>query len=92
MNEPEPSQAPLRRMRARACSRGAASLEAAIALPVMIIVFAGALFVRDKFLAVADAQARARSCAWQYSASNCTVMPAECGGVLADGDPRRPFG
>jgi hypothetical protein len=68
--------------RSRHQVRGAAMVEAVIALPVFIVILIGVFYVRDQVLARQDAQAQARSCAWQYSANNCTEMPAGCEGVL----------
>jgi hypothetical protein len=82
--------APARRHRGarrRAC--GTASVEAVIALPVFIIVLSGVWFVRDRQLAIQSAANQARSCAWQYSANDCTEIPKGCEGVLAPGTAPR---
>ena len=75
--------------RARRRARGAASVEAAIALPFFVIVLSGVWFVRDKQLAIQSAENQARSCAWQYSANDCTVIPKGCEGVLKPGTAPR---
>jgi len=74
-----------RLLRARRRARGTASVEAAIALPFFIIVLSGVWFVRDRQLAIQSAENQARSCAWQYSANDCTAIPPGCEGVLTPG-------
>lgn len=76
--------------RARRRSRGTASVEAAIALPFFVIVLSGVWFVRDKQLAIQSAENQARSCAWQYSANDCSDIPKGCQGVLSPGTAPRP--
>jgi hypothetical protein len=60
-------------------------VEAVIALPVLILIFVSMLYVRDQVLARQQADTLARSCAWLYSAQNCTgPAPAGCGDVLGE--------
>jgi hypothetical protein len=61
-----------------ALTRGAASVEAVVALPVFIILFIGVIFVRDLTGAKLEADAEARRCAWQYSSNGCTAVPPGC--------------
>jgi hypothetical protein len=69
----------------RSRSRGAAMVEAVIALPVLIVIFVSVLYVRDLVLARQQAATQARSCAWLYSARNCGgEIPAGCEGVLGE--------
>jgi hypothetical protein len=68
---------------------GAAMVEAVVVLPVFVILFVSLVYVRDLGLAKQQAEMQARSCAWLYSASNCSfrggLVPAECEGVLREG-------
>jgi hypothetical protein len=73
----------LRRPRRR--GRGTASVEAVVALPFFILVLSGVWFVRDRQLAIQSAENQARSCAWQYSANDCSSIPKGCEGVLSPG-------
>src|SRR3954467_2633041 len=75
--------------RARRCARGTASVEAAVALPFFVLVLSGIWFVRDRQLAIQSAENQARSCAWQYSANDCSEVPKGCEGVLAPGTAPR---
>jgi len=52
-------------------SRGAASIEAVIVLPVFVILFVGIFFVRDLHASKLRADEQARRCAWLYSAAGC---------------------
>src|SRR4051812_8832514 len=70
---------------ARRCARGTASIEAVVALPFFVLVLSGIWFVRDRQLAIQSAENQARSCAWQYSANDCTSIPKGCEGVLTPG-------
>jgi len=62
---------------ARHC-RGTASVEAAIVLPVFVILFISVYYVRNNILAKQTAEIHARSCAWAYSKNNCESIPAGC--------------
>lgn len=65
-------------------SRGVASVEAVVALPVFVILFVGMLFVRDLTGAKQLADQEARRCAWQYSWDNCGDTPPKgCEGVVS---------
>jgi hypothetical protein len=74
---------------ARRRARGTASVEAVIALPFFILVLSGVWFLRDKQLAQQASENQARSCAWQYSANDCTEIPKGCEGVLSPGTAPR---
>jgi len=71
-----------------------------VALPVLVLLFVGAGYVRDLTVATHEARTTARTCAWLYSANNCRAtdaegnslgFPAEClpilsrDGVFGDG-------
>jgi hypothetical protein len=79
---------PSKRAKNRPCSRciarGVATVEAVVALPVLVLLFVAIFFFRDLSGARHEAAARVRSCAWLYSAGNCTAVPAGCEGVLTD--------
>lgn len=64
--------------------RGAASIEALAALPVFILLFVSVLYVRDQAVTKQDVEMRARTCAWLYSANNCSDVPAGCEGVVRE--------
>jgi len=59
-------------------ARGAASVEAVVILPVLIILFVSVTYIRNQVLAQQAADNKARSCAWAYSANNCEAVPAGC--------------
>jgi hypothetical protein len=63
-------------------TRGAASIEAVVALPVFVILFVGVFFVRDITGAKLDAAREARRCAWEYSFNGCDAVPDGCGSVV----------
>jgi len=75
----------------RARRRGTASVEAVVALPVLLLLFVSVFYVRDDAIALQTAANEARTCAWLYSANNCESLPAECHGsarnVGNSGDP-----
>ncbi len=54
-------------------SRGTASVEAAIALPVFFILLIGVEFISRQITARHGAESRARACSWQFSAVACDV-------------------
>ena len=83
MTDPTPFRAATRHRRRRA-SRGVATVEAVVALPVLVLLFIAVFFFRDLAGARHEAATKARSCAWLYSANNCTTVPAGCEGVLTD--------
>lgn len=66
----------------RNISRGAASIEAVVALPVFVILFIGVIFVRDLTGARLAADSEARRCAWEFSANGCSDIPVGCAGVV----------
>jgi hypothetical protein len=63
-------------------SRGAASVEAVVVLPVFVILFVSMFFVRDLTYAKLAADQEARRCAWLYSANDCSTVPIGCEGVV----------
>lgn len=67
----------------RSRARGAASVEALVALPVLILIFISLMYVRDLVVQKQAAEMQARSCAWQYAMGNCQQVPAGCAGVLS---------
>jgi hypothetical protein len=73
-------------IRHRRTSRGAATVEAVVVLPVFIILLVGILLVRDVTNSRLLADQEARRCAWQYSFNNCDTVPKGCDNVLALGD------
>lgn len=58
--------------------RGAATVEAVVALPFLLIVLVSILYVRDEYLARQAASVQSRTCAWLYSANGCTRTPPGC--------------
>jgi hypothetical protein len=76
-----------RAARARA---GAAMIEAVIVLPVLLMTFAGVLFMRERYLGQQQALLAARRCAWAHAIGGCGEAPAGCRAlVLAPVDPDR---
>jgi hypothetical protein len=59
-------------------------IEAVIALPVMIALCAGALFLRDRYLARQHALLEARRCAWAHALSGCGTPPDGCAANAMD--------
>ena len=54
-------------------------VEAAIVLPVLIVILIGATYLRELYLARAAVRLAARSCAWAYALEGCTGGdPAAC--------------
>ena len=70
--------------------RGAASVEAVIVLPVLLLVLSGLLYARDCLLEQQRAESRARSCAWLYSANGCQQVPVGCETILNAGPLTTP--
>jgi hypothetical protein len=68
----------------RANLRGTATVEAAAALPVLILLFISVCYFRDLSTARHAAATQARTCAWLYSAGNCVEVPPGCEGVIDD--------
>ena len=50
-------------------------VEAVVALPFMVLVFASVMYVQRASLARQSADAAARTCAWLYSVNGCSQMP-----------------
>lgn len=75
----------------RTRERGTASVEAVVALPVLILLFISVFYVRDNSLALQSAANQARTCAWLHSAANCpedpSEIPAACRGAVLEVDP-----
>lgn len=74
----------------RTGERGTASVEAVVALPVLLLLFVSVFYVRDNSLALQSAANQARTCAWLYSAANCpedrSALPAACEGIVPEVD------
>jgi sirohydrochlorin ferrochelatase len=68
--------------RRKRSSRGAATAEAVVVLPVFVVLFVGMFFVRDLTGAALAADQEARRCAWQYSANSCRDIPPGCEDVV----------
>lgn len=70
----------------RSGTRGAASVEAVIVLPIFVLLFISLFYVRDQVVARQAAQRQARTCAWLYSWNNCdkSALPPECHAVVTD--------
>lgn len=67
-------------------SRGTASVEAVIALPVFVILFVGMFFVRDLTNSRLAADQEVRRCSWEYALNNnCEQKPIGCDNVVGDG-------
>jgi hypothetical protein len=60
-------------------------VEAVIALPVFVILFVAAIYVRDLMGTRHEVGTQARTCAWLYSANNCTSVPPGCSEFIHDG-------
>jgi len=58
-------------------------VEAVIVIPVLLLIWASLYYLGDLFAAQQTMEAKARSCTWLYSASNCQVVPAGCDRVLS---------
>jgi hypothetical protein len=65
--------------------RGAASVEAVIVLPLLVLLFVAVSYTRTSVVERQQVQAQARTCAWLYSANNCDAIPPGCDGVLTSG-------
>lgn len=62
--------------------RGAASVEAAIVAPVLVLLLVSVLYFRDQAVTRQAAEMEARTCAWLYSVNNCERVPPGCDGKL----------
>jgi Flp pilus assembly protein TadG len=56
-------------------SRGAAMLEAAVVMPLFLLLFAGLVFASKLYLAKIRVMNEARVTAWAYATSNCNAWP-----------------
>ena len=72
----------MRRLVCRPNCRGVASTEAMVALPTLILLLCGVLYVSRSITARHQAEDHARSCAWRYSASGCSSVPNDCIGIV----------
>lgn len=70
----------------RSCTRGAASVEAVIVLPLFVILFVGIFWIRDRQEAMLIADQEARRCAWTYSALGCDDRHIPDGCAVRDAD------
>lgn len=82
------NQTALKRRVVQRRERGIASIEAAIMLPLLIIVFAGVLYVEKLVSGAQRATSTARSCAWRVAASGCGEVPPECPDDAGEGEPK----
>jgi hypothetical protein len=55
-------------------------------LPVLVLLFISVFYLRDLSTAKHAALTEARTCAWLYSANNCTEVPLGCEGLLSNPD------
>lgn len=63
---------------------GAASVEAVVVIPFLIMVYFGVTLVYRRYDAQQRAWSSARGCAWMYSQQGCQgELPAECGAAAA---------
>lgn len=67
-------------------SRGTASVEAVIVLPVFVILFVGIFFARDLQAAKLASEQQARRCAWEYSYTGCDPDHRPSGCTVPDAD------
>jgi hypothetical protein len=68
----------------RSRQRAAASVEAVVIMPFLIMVYFGVTLVFGRYDAAQRAWASARGCAWSYSQQGCQgALPAECGAATA---------
>ncbi|HMA92125.1 MAG TPA: hypothetical protein VKP30_05530 [Polyangiaceae bacterium] len=66
-------------------TRGAASVEAVVALPVFVILFVAMFFIRDLAGARLRADQEVRRCSWEYALNyNCEAPPPGCNGVVGN--------
>lgn len=65
-------------------SRGAASVEAVVILPVLVILLASIYYVRNQSVAKMAAETKARACSWDFSKNNCNSVPAGCEGFVKE--------
>ncbi|HKY34862.1 MAG TPA: hypothetical protein VJN18_02880 [Polyangiaceae bacterium] len=57
-------------------------VEAVIVIPVLVLIWASLYYLGELFATQQALEAKARSCAWLYSANNCQVVPDGCDQVL----------
>lgn len=73
-------------------TRGTASIETVIVIPLFFILFIGVQYASHVAELGQGAEMTARSCAWLYSAKNCTEVPPGCEGYLSAGTTRSDTG
>jgi hypothetical protein len=71
---------------AREQQRGAATVEAILALFAFILIWSGVIYMGRLYQTQLQAKATARTCAWLMSASACQSTPSECSVVIHDED------
>jgi len=59
-------------------------VEAVIVIPVLILLWVSLYYAGGLVLTQQKMEVAARSCAWLYSANNCTAVPAGCEDLLAN--------
>ena len=64
--------------------RGAATVEAVILLPTLVILLLGARFIARRYEAEVRALREARTCAVRFAYGGCREMPAGCAASLVD--------
>lgn len=67
-------------------TRGLATVEAAVVLPVFIFIFAGLVYMHRLYSAKLETMVMARECAWAYSNGGCEALPPGCEVVDHGGD------
>ncbi len=63
-----------------------------MALPVFVILFIGLTYVARLAESAQSADMTARTCAWLYSANDCTEIPPGCDGYLRSGTASSDLG
>lgn len=59
-------------------TRGLATVEAAVVLPVFIVIFCGLVVIHRLYDAKFSAMTEARECAWAYANGGCESAPENC--------------
>jgi hypothetical protein len=67
-------------------TRGAATVEGVVVLPVLVILFIGGIFLKQLGHGKLAADEVARRCAWLYSNNGCSEVPPGCNDVVKN-DP-----
>jgi hypothetical protein len=58
-------------------------IEAVIVLPVLILLLAGVVFLRERYLGRQHALLEARRCAWAHAMNGCGAPPDGCATAIA---------